>query len=42
MRRIHFGKVALVLAHVLIGGWAFVKMLEPGNMLEVLKLFSLC
>lgn len=42
MERIHAGKVALVLAHVVIGGWAFIKLLEPANMLQMLRLFSLC
>lgn len=42
MRRIPIGTLLLVLAHVLIGGWAFAKLLEPGTTLEVLRLVSLC
>jgi hypothetical protein len=32
----------LLLAQVLLGGWAFIKMLEPGMTLEFLQAFSLC
>jgi hypothetical protein len=32
----------LLIAQVLIGGWAFLKMLEPNMLLEVLRSFSFC
>ncbi|MGZ5818187.1 MAG: hypothetical protein ACXWJD_05510 [Burkholderiaceae bacterium] len=32
----------LLIAQVLIGGWAFMKMLDPSMMLDILKAFTLC
>ncbi|HEV7619692.1 MAG TPA: hypothetical protein VGO51_16475 [Burkholderiaceae bacterium] len=42
MGRIHPGTVLLAVSAVLIGGWAFTKLLEPANMLEMIRLFSMC
>lgn len=42
MKRFGLGSLLLLVAHLLIGGWAFMKLLEPGNTLELLRLFSLC
>lgn len=42
MKRFSLGSLLLLAAHLLIGGWAFMKLLEPGNTLELLRLFSLC
>lgn len=42
MKRFSLGSILLLAAYLLIGGWAFVKLLEPGNTLELLRLFSLC
>ncbi|MGH8810274.1 MAG: hypothetical protein ACREX0_20530 [Noviherbaspirillum sp.] len=42
MKWMKWGTVLLVMAQVLIGGWAFMKMMAPANMLDVLRLFSLC
>jgi heme A synthase len=38
----YISTVLLLLAQVLIGGWAFMKMLEPGMMLDFLQAFTLC
>jgi heme A synthase len=32
----------LLIAQVLIGGWAFMKMLDPDMMLEILRTFTFC
>jgi heme A synthase len=32
----------LLIAQVLIGGWAFMKMLDPDMMLEILRAFTFC
>jgi hypothetical protein len=42
VKRLGWGRVLLLAAHLLIGGWAFMKLLEPGNTLDLLRLFSLC
>lgn len=34
--------ILLLLAQVLIGGWAFMQMLEPNMMMEVLRAFTFC
>jgi hypothetical protein len=40
MKRIYLGIV--LLAPVVIGGWAFMEVLKPANMLQVLQAFSMC
>lgn len=42
MRTRNFSNALVLIAHMLIAGWALLKMLEPGTMLDVLLLFSLC
>jgi hypothetical protein len=42
MRRRTLSTTLLVIAHVLIGVWAFRKMLEPDMMVNLLQMFSLC
>jgi len=32
----------LLIAQVLIGGWAFMKMLDPNMMLDILRVFTFC
>jgi hypothetical protein len=34
--------VLLLIAHLLIGGWAFTKLLEPSHTIDILRLFALC
>ncbi len=38
------GKAAILLfiAHVAIGGWAFMMLLEPGRSVDIVRLFALC
>ena len=42
MTRITPVNVLLFAVHVLIGGWAFWKMITPANLLNVIRLFSFC
>ena len=42
MKNRYVSTALLLTAQVLIGGWAFMKMLEPGNILDVLRMFSFC
>jgi hypothetical protein len=42
MRRIHPATVLLAVSASVIGGWAFMELLKPANMLEVIRLFSMC
>jgi hypothetical protein len=32
----------VLLAHLLIGAWAFAKLLEPHHALDILRLFAMC
>ena len=32
----------LLILQLLIGGWAFMRMLDPASMLDILRLFSFC
>jgi hypothetical protein len=41
-QRFSIAGVLLLLAHLLIGGWAFAKMLEPGHTFDILRLFAMC
>ncbi len=34
--------VLLLIAHVLIGGWAFIALLEPGRSVDIVRLLALC
>lgn len=40
MKRLYLG-IAL-LAPVAAGGWAFVEMLKPANVMQILQAFSMC
>jgi heme A synthase len=42
MKQIYLGIVLLVIAQVIIGGWAFMEMLKPENVMQVLRAFSMC
>ena len=42
MEKPYIATALLLAAQMLIGGWAFMKVLEPGNILDVLRLFSFC
>jgi hypothetical protein len=42
MARRYISTALLLFAQILLGGWAFIKMLEPNMMLELLQAFSLC
>jgi hypothetical protein len=42
MKRIYLGIVLLVAAQVLIGGWAFMEVLKPANVMQALQAFSMC
>lgn len=42
MKQYQLGVVLLIVATVVIGGWAFIKLLEPANTIEMVRLFSLC
>lgn len=42
MKRLNPGSVLVWTGLALIAGWAFMKMTEPANMLNLLQLFSLC
>jgi len=42
MNRVPLGSILLWVALALMAGWAFLKMTEPANMLEFLRLFSFC
>jgi heme A synthase len=42
MVRRYISTALLLIAQVLIGGWAFMKMLEPNMMLDLLRAFTLC
>ncbi len=35
-------ELLLLVAHVLIGGWAFMQLLEPGQSIEIVRLFVSC
>ena len=41
-RQIYLGIVLQVIAQVIIGGWAFMQMLKPENVMEVLQAFTMC
>ncbi|MGZ3241699.1 MAG: hypothetical protein ACXWJK_15985 [Burkholderiaceae bacterium] len=42
MARQYISTALLLIAQVLIGGWAFMKMLDPDMMLDLLRAFTLC
>jgi hypothetical protein len=41
-KRLYLGIVLLMIAHAAIGGWAFMEMLKPGNVMQLLRAFSMC
>jgi hypothetical protein len=41
-KKITTAGMVVFIAHVLIGGWAFTKLLEPGFTIDMLRLFALC
>jgi hypothetical protein len=42
MKRHHLGIVLLAVAQVVAGGWAFIEVTKPGNVLQLLQAFSMC
>lgn len=42
MKRLNAGIALLWTGLALVAGWAFMKMTEPANVLNLLQLFSLC
>jgi heme A synthase len=42
MKEIYLGVVLLIVAQAVIGGWAFMEMLKPENVMQILRAFSMC
>lgn len=40
--RFSIAGVLVLLGHLLIGAWAFSKMVEPGHTFDLLRLFAMC
>jgi hypothetical protein len=41
-KRFSIAGVLVLLAHLLIGGWAFAKLLDPHHTFDILRLFAMC